>query len=105
MKVKQIVFVLIAVFCFGLASFAAELNSEQSRIMMENGNKALVDKDINAAKMYMRRAVQLNPYNVEAWDKYDELMKVISSGEPVKWDKIVVKGDSKKEEDPFAGFK
>ncbi|UOD35101.1 hypothetical protein DSN97_01820 [Deferribacteraceae bacterium V6Fe1] len=102
---RKIIYILTFLFCFGLIGFSADLNMEQSKIMIENGNKALMEKDIESAKMYMRRAIQLNPYNVEAWDKYDELMKIISKNEPIKWDKIIVKGeDSKQEEDPFAGF-
>jgi len=104
MRKGKFVYILIFVFCFGLAGFSADLSMEQSRIMIENGNKALMEKDIESAKMYLRRAIQLNPYNVEAWEKYDELMKIISSNEPIKWEKIIVKGNSEKEEDPFAGF-
>ncbi len=103
---KKISIIFIILLGFSIIGFADGLKIEQSKEMISKGNAALMEKDIKSAKMFMRRAIQLNPYSTEAWEKYDELMKIISRREPVKWDKIIVKGKEteKEEDDPFAGF-
>jgi len=85
-------------------SYATDYSMEKCRQMIALGNEELSDKDINAAKMYYRRAIQQNPYCNDAWVKYEELMKVISKDEPVDWSKLQVQTEEKEEDDPFADF-
>ncbi len=97
------VFSLVAgIFCD--TSYATDYSMEKCRQMIELGNEELSDKDLNAAKMYYRRAIQQNPYCNEAWAKYEELMKVISKNEPVDWSKLQIQKEEKEAEDPFAEF-
>ncbi len=108
---KRIYFLISFLLVFSLVSgmfcdtsYATDYSMEKCRQMIKLGNEELSDKDVNAAKMYYRRAIQENPYCSDAWAKYDELMKVISKNEPVDWSKLQVQNEQKEEDDPFAVF-
>lgn len=88
MSKKSILYVvLLAMLISGAfvvnSAFAVDISKEKCRIMLFNGDKELVDKDFAAAKMYYRRAVQYDPWNKNAWDKYEAMVQVVSSGQEV----------------------
>lgn len=103
--------ILLGVMFIGLnvtKGYSSDLSLEQSKKMIELGEESLKEKDMASAIMYFRRAVQFNPYNVDAWEKYDELMKLRAKNEPIKWDKIQVNcsgSGQSSSNDPFAEFK
>lgn len=58
---------------------AVEINKEKSREMIEHGDKSLMEKDFNSAKIYYKQAIQYDPFNKIAMDKYENLIKITAT--------------------------
>lgn len=60
-------------------SMAVEIKKEKSRVMLEQGDRALMEKDFNAAKLYYKQAIQYDPFNKVAMDKYENLIRITAT--------------------------
>lgn len=72
-----IVTIILTISVFDLK--ALEINKEKSRIMVEHGDKALMEKDFDSAKIYYKQAIQYDPFNKVAFDKYENLIRITTT--------------------------
>jgi len=79
----MLLIILIATIFIGSPSFSVTINKEQSSTMIKYGDKALLDGDYEMAKNFYRRALQYDPYSINAWKKYETMIQVITQGKKI----------------------
>jgi len=96
---KKIVILFILLSTLGLIlfksekSYSVDISKEQCIQMISFGDDALLEKDYVTAKNYYKRAIQYDPWNISAWEKYDILVQVMTEGKEIDLSKIkIIKG-------------
>jgi len=84
-KIIIIASISLAIFILGLAnkSYTLDINKEKSRNLVIQGDESLMAKNFNSAKIFYKMAIQFDPFNKEAIEKYENLIKVTAPNSKV----------------------
>lgn len=100
MKGKVVFPLLVAIFLvvafFASSSHSLGISKEKSQTMLRYGDESMLEKDFVSAKNFYRRAIEFDPYNPQAWKKYETLVQIVTNGKDVDLSGLTFSGNTEK---------